>query len=39
MKRRVEEERMRDVRVGDEDVDGMLASGAEIYAPGGGECR
>lgn len=34
MKRRVESLRARDVRVGDEDVDGMLASGAEIHAPG-----
>lgn len=39
MKRWVEEECMRDVRVGDEDVDGMLVFGVEIYVFGGGECR
>lgn len=38
MKRLVEDQ-LRDGRVGDEDVDGMLASGAEIRARGGGKWR
>ena len=38
MKRLVEGQ-LRDGRVGNEDVDGMLASGAEIHAPGGGGRR